>query len=340
VELQLFPVAGRAVTVHAAIDDGLMTVFFLVVGLEIKRELVSGELRTLGRAVLPALAALGGMLAPAAVFLAVAHGGPAARGWAIPMATDIAFAIGVLALLGDRVPASLRVFITALAIFDDVGGILVIAIFYGHGVHPSWLLGASALLVALALLARAGLRAPAAFLAGVPVLWLLMEEGGIHPTLAGVLLAMTVPADERGGRASPLEALEHALHPFATYAVMPAFALVNSGVTLGGGGAGRLLGVVFAASALGLFLGKQLGIFGFTWAAVKLGISPAPEGARPAQLYGVAVLGGIGFTVALFIANLAFAADANLLDQARLGILVGSLVSGLAGMAVLRAVSR
>lgn len=368
-------VGGHAVrfTVHALVNDGLMSVFFFVVGMEIKRELVVGELNSARKALLPAIAALGGMLVPAGLYVALNWGGPGLRGWAIPMATDIAFSIGVLTLLKGRVNAALLVFLTALAIFDDMGGILVIALFYGSGLQAGWLLGAAGACAALFLVGRAGARGWAPYLLGGAALWVCLHEGGIHATIAGVLLGLAIPArgEEEPREAiarlreeaaavlaapagdalepealhalegsleeveAPLARFIHQLHPWVAFGVMPVFALANSGVDLSATRAEHLLAPVALGSALGLFVGKQLGIFAFTWAAVRLGISPAPGGAPLRQLYGVAMVAGIGFTVALFIAGLAFN-DPVLLVEAKLGILLGSLASGLAGYAVLR----
>jgi NhaA family Na+:H+ antiporter len=361
-------------SVRLAINDGLMAIFFFVVGMEIKRELVVGELNTLARATLPGIAAVGGMAVPSAIYVAFNAGGPGQAGWGIPMATDIAFCVGILALLGDRIPRGLVVFLTALAIFDDIGGILVIAIFYGHGLHLAWLLAAGGITVALLLMGRAYVTHGLAYgVAGV-ALWYALHHGGIHATIAGVILGLMIPArprkpsrevlrdlaehcsgldskppDEELDAAeilaieekledieAPVQRFIHALHPFVAFFVMPIFALANSGVALDGFGLDRLAAPVALGTALGLFAGKQLGIFGLTLIAVKLGLAPMPGGASRAQLYGVSVLAGIGFTVALFIASLAFPGAPALLDEAKLGILLASLVSGLLAYAVLR----
>jgi len=269
------------------------------------------------------------------------------------MATDIAFAIGTLTLLKGRVPTSLVVFVTALAIFDDIGGIAVIAIFYGRGIAWLWLGAAAVALVVLAVLARTRVRSLWVYLPFGPLLWFFLFRGGIHPTLAGVALGMAIPASmptPRGGAPTSPEAIEQldettplsrlisALHPWVAFGIMPLFALVNSGVSLGGMDLGSLASPVLLGAALGLFVGKQLGIFAFTVAATRLRISPLPEGGNHAQLYGVSIVGGIGFTVALFIADLAFAEAPHLLGEAKLGILLGSLASGVVGLLVLRAV--
>ena len=334
-------------TVHALVNDGLMAVFFFVVGMEIKRELLTGELNTARKAILPAVAALGGMLVPAAIYAAINRGGPGLRGWAIPMATDIAFSIGVLTLLKDRVPHALIVFVTALAIFDDMGGILVIALFYGGGVHAAWLAGAAVVTTGLLLVGRKGVGHWAVYLLFGCALWLCLHEGGVHPTIAGVLLGLAIPAgglvpqelqaaeESQESDKSPLSRFIHNLHPWVAYGVMPIFALASSGVDLSATRAEHLLAPITLGSALGLFVGKQAGILAFTWVAIRAGLSATPGGAPTAQLYGVAMVAGIGFTVALFIAGLAFQ-EPGLLAQAKLGILIGSAASGLAGYGFLR----
>jgi NhaA family Na+:H+ antiporter len=365
-------------SIHALVNDGLMTVFFAVVGMEIKRELVQGELRTARQAILPLVAAAGGMVVPALVYAAWNGGGPGAPGWGIPMATDIAFCIGVLTLLGRRVPRALVVFVTALAIFDDIGGILVIAIFYGTGVHAGWLAAAAGVGVVAAVLGRARAGSGLAWLGVTAALWWALHRAGIHPTLAGVAVGLAVPAtprrplrdvfhelaehagalaraasdednDEAAANAieerleeleAPLTRFVHALHPWVAFGVMPLFALANSGVTLAAVERSQLLGSVAVGTAAALFLGKQAGIFLFTAAAVQLGLAPMPGAASWGKLLGVSIVAGIGFTVALFIAALAFPADARLLDEAKIGIVVGSLVSGVVGAAVLRFTSR
>lgn len=328
---------------HALVNDGLMTVFFLVVGLEIKRELAVGELRTPARAALPAVAALGGMLVPAALYLAVNHGGPGRPGWGVPMATDIAFSIGVLTLLRRRVPNALVVFVTALAIFDDVGGILVIAFFYGGGLHAGWLAAAAAIAGALLALGRARVGLAVPYLALGALLWVALHQGGVHATLAGVALGLAVPAraDPRAPLGEPLLArLERALHPWVAFGVMPAFALVNSGVDLRRLEPAQALGPVALGTAAALLVGKAVGISTFTLAAVRAGLAPLPGGASVAKLLGASTVAGIGFTVALFIASLAFPGRPDLLDEAKVGILAGSLASGLLGAALLRLTPR
>jgi NhaA family Na+:H+ antiporter len=372
-ELVVGPVRARF-TVVQAVNDGLMTIFFFVVGLEIKRELAIGELRTLPRALLPAVAALGGMLLPAALFLAFNASGPGRPGWGIPMATDIAFCVGVLTLLRSRVPYALVVFVTALAIFDDIGGILVIALFYGHGLDLAWLAAAGGVVAVLAVMSSAHVRSGFAYAAAGALLWYALHSAGIHPTIAGVVVGLCVPARPRAeprpvleelaahaarllGRSAdeeldgaailevedrleeleaPLARLVHLLHPWVAFAVMPLFALANSGVDLRALEPSQLTGDIAVGTAVALLVGKPLGIFTFTWAAVRLGGAPMPGGASGAKLLGVATVAGIGFTVALFIAALAYPGHPDLLDEAKVGILAGSLLSGLAGAAILR----
>jgi NhaA family Na+:H+ antiporter len=373
IELAAGPLRARF-TLAALVNDGLMTVFFFVVGMEIKRELVVGELRTVPQALLPVVAALGGMLLPAAIFAAFNWGTPALRGWGIPMATDIAFCVGVLTLLRSRVPAALVVFVTALAIFDDIGGILVIAIFYGHGLSVAWLAAAAALAAALVGMGRLYVRSGVAYAIAAAALWYALHHAGIHATIAGVVAGLAMPArtrspprqvleelaahaarlvrsaaDEELDSAAileveerleeleaPLSRLVHLLHPWVAFGVMPLFALANSGVDLRALDPSQLTGRLAVGIAAALFAGKAVGIFAFTWAAVRLGIAPMPGGVRAAKLLGVAIVAGIGFTVALFIAGLAYADSPQTLDQAKVGILAGSLLSGLVGALVLR----
>jgi NhaA family Na+:H+ antiporter len=325
-----WPLSPRAI-----VSDGLMTFFFFLVGMEIKREAVEGELRSPRRALLPALAALGGMLVPALVFRALVAGTAGAHGWGIPMATDIAFTLGTLKLMGRRVPRSLIVFVTALAIFDDVGGILVIALFYGRGLHPAALAAAAAIAAALIAAGRARVRRGVVYAAGGLLLWAALDAAGIHPAIAGVVTGLAVPGGAAGDtRAEPLlDRFIRLWHPWVAFGIMPLFALASSGVRFTGGAAP--FGRVTAAAAGGLLLGKQAGVFCATFAAVKTGLAPRPAGASWTALYGVSVLAGIGFTVALFIAEISFPGAPALLDQARAGILVGSVLSAAWGLAVL-----
>ena len=324
------------------INDGLMAIFFLLVGLEIKREILGGELASARKAVLPVVAALGGMVAPAVIYALLNAGGPGARGWAIPMATDIAFALGVLALLGRRVAPSLRVFLTAVAIADDLGAVAVIAIFYTD--HVVWIaLALSAIVLAILTVAnRAGVQHPVPYVLLGVVLWIAVLKSGVHATVAGVLLAFTVPAALGPSRSHrhakntlPLLArLEHGLEPWVAFGILPIFALANAGVRLPGDFAGSLLDPIALGIILGLFIGKQLGVAAFCWVAVRFGFASMPSGATWRQLYGVALLCGIGFTMSLFIAMLGLG-DAERLAPAKIGILAGSLLSGVAGSLVL-----
>jgi len=319
------------------INDGLMAVFFFLVGLEIKRELLAGELSTFGQAVLPAVAAAGGMVVPALIYVAINIGDPIAlRGWAIPSATDIAFAVGVLALLGPRIPASLKVFLLALAILDDLGAILIIAVFYTADLHwVSLLLAGLGAAVLLALNRRGVTRLAPYLLTGV-FIWVCVLKSGVHATLAGVVVAIAVPMGAKStDEPTLLEQVEESLHPWVAFAILPLFAFANAGVSLHGLSLAKLLEPVPLGIALGLLIGKPLGIFGATWLAVAGRLAPRPEGATWVQLLGVGMLGGIGFTMSLFIGMLAFSEPAHA-AQLRLGVLSGSLLSALAGYLVLR----
>ena len=318
------------------INDGLMAVFFLLVGLEIKSAVLDGALSSVKTATLPLVAALGGMVVPAAIYLILNADIPAfQRGWAIPTATDIAFALGVLALLGKRVAPGLHLFLLTLAIIDDLGAILIIALFYTEKL--------SLLALTIAALAGAGLvalnlrgitRIAPYVLIGI-VMWIAVLKSGVHATLAGVVVAMAIPLRGTEGEASPLRMLEHNLTPWVTFAVLPLFAFANAGISLDGLAIADLTSPLTLGIALGLFLGKQAGVFGFSWMAIRLRIAALPEGVGWTQLYGVAVIAGIGFTMSLFIGTLAFS-DVALGDQVRLGVLTGSLASALLGYAVLR----
>ncbi|MCE4223024.1 Na+/H+ antiporter NhaA [Methylobacterium sp. C25] len=321
------------------INDGLMAVFFLLVGLEIKREGLDGRLRTWPDRVLPGLAAAAGMAAPALVYLAFNLGAGTERGWAIPAATDIAFALGVLALLGPRVPVSLKIFLSAVAIVDDLGAVVIIALFYTGSLDATMLAGAAAILVALFVLNRSGVRALWPYLALGAVLWVLVLRSGVHATVAGVLLAMFVPIRPTPGRpedeTSPLHRLEHGLHAWVAFLIVPIFGFANAGVRLIGLPFDALLDPVTLGVALGLFLGKQVGVVASVGLAVATGIAARPGGANWGQVYGVALLCGIGFTMSLFIGGLAFSGGLHE-TEVKLGVLVGSLLSGLTGAAVLK----
>jgi len=327
------------------INDGLMALFFLVVGLEIKREMLDGQLASWPRRLLPGIAAAAGVVAPALIYLALNIGNPAGlRGWAVPAATDIAFALGVLALLGPRVPTSLKIFLTAIAIIDDLVAVLIIAFFYTAGLSWLWLGLALAAVALLALLNRAGVGRLAPYLVIGALLWWCVLQSGIHATLAGVALALAIPLRPTPGRpedaASPLHRLEHRLHPWVAWLVVPLFGFANAGVSLAGFGVKDALDPVPLGVALGLLLGKQAGIFGSVALLVRLGLADLPRGAGWTQLYGVALLCGIGFTMSLFIGALAFGDGSHLNDAVKLGVLGGSLVSALAGALVLRIAPR
>ncbi|HET9442865.1 MAG TPA: Na+/H+ antiporter NhaA, partial [Acidimicrobiales bacterium] len=316
------------------VNDALMAIFFFLVGLEIKREVAAGELRDPRRASLPAFGAVGGMAAPALVYLLVAGEGAAAGGWGIPMATDIAFAVGVLALLGSKAPAGLKVFLLALAIIDDIGAIAVIAVFYSSGTSVAWMAAAAATLAAVLAVRRLGLTRPIAYIPLGAAAWYCTYRAGIHPTIAGVVLGVMTPAWPVGGR-PVLEQLEHRLHPLSSYVVVPVFALANAGVALDGEALSRAgSSRVTWGIAAGLVVGKTVGITVAAVAARRLRIGRLPDGVDNLHLLGAGALGGIGFTVALFIASLAFD-DAGLQAEAKVGILAGSLVSGLVGVTVL-----
>jgi NhaA family Na+:H+ antiporter len=324
-------------TLSHAINDGLMAVFFLVVGLEIKREFLTGELSGKGAAILPVAAACGGAAVPAVIYAVFNGGTAAAHGWGIPMATDIAFAVGVLALLGRHVAPVFKVFLTAVAVVDDLIAVLVIAFFYTAALDVAALAVVAGACVLLFALNRANVRALLPYLAVGVVLWAAMAKSGVHATIAGVLLGMSVPAT--GTDSSPLRRLETALHPWVAFAIMPVFALANAGVTVPAGKVGAMLTSPIALGiVLGLFFGKQIGIFGTTFLLARSGIGSLPLDARARRsLWGVALLGGIGFTMSLFVSGLAFREEA-MTDVSKAAILAGSLISGLAGAAVLASV--
>ncbi|MFT4604215.1 MAG: NhaA family Na+:H+ antiporter [Rhodothermales bacterium] len=361
------------------INDGLMAVFFFLVGLEIKREVLVGELKSVRQAMLPIMAAVGGMLVPASIYVLVTAGTPFVSGWGIPMATDIAFALGILALLGTRAPISLKIFLTALAIIDDLGAVIVIAVFYTAKLNLLALGLAGITLLVLVVGNRLGIQRTSFYVFFGIILWLAFLKSGVHATFAGVLLAMTVPASRRldlaqfrdkataylaglgaandrpaeadasaihamevlsKGAETPLARMEHSLHPWVAFLIMPVFALANAGVALGEVPIGEALTHPISLGILGgLFVGKQVGVAVFSWLAVRLGFAELPAGVSWGQIYGVAVLTGVGFTMSLFIGNLSFP-DPEALNRAKTGILAASLLAGLLGYAVLSRLGR
>ncbi len=326
------------------INDILMVIFFLLVGLEIKREIYLGELNSPSKVGLPAIAAFGGMALPALIYILFNYGDvESLRGWAIPTATDIAFALGIVSLLGKRVPVALKYYLMALAIFDDLGAIIIIAIFYQKGLSWLPLLGIGVCLLVLLGLNRLRVSALWLYMLMGVALWVCFLKSGIHPTLAGVLLALTIPlhSKKRGKfkpTGSPLRTLEHALHPWVAYGVLPLFALANAGVSFAGLGMSQLFTGVPLGIILGLFVGKQIGVFGASWLAIRCGVASLPKGANWSSMYAVAIICGIGFTMSLFIGNLAFE-EAGVGNPAlvRFGVLVGSCLSGVFGYLLLRA---
>ena len=366
-------------SLHYWINDGLMVIFFFVVGLEIKRELLVGELSSARQAALPIAAALGGMIVPALFYFAFNTSGQGANGWGIPMATDIAFVIGIFALLGKNVPVSLKIFITALAIVDDIGAVLVIAIFYTSEISIAAISIAFGLVLLLILLNKLGVRSLLIYSIVGVALWLAFLKSGVHATIAGIVLAFTIPAlsrlntkeflakgnrlmkkfDESGAEGphiltnaprqsivdelksnvekmmTPLQRFEHGLHPWVSFIIMPLFALANAGVNFTSDFFSDLINPISLGIIFGLFLGKQIGIFSFSWIAVKLGFASKPKGVNWKLIYGAGIMAGIGFTMSLFISNLAFA-DENVLKIAKVGILTASLLAGVSGFLLLK----
>ncbi|MBA3235587.1 MAG: Na+/H+ antiporter NhaA [Chloroflexi bacterium] len=367
---------GLSKALHLWINDGLMAIFFLVIGLEIKREVLVGELASPRRAILPIAAAIGGAVLPAALFLGIAGGDPVAtRGWGVPMATDIAFALGVLALLGSRVPIGLKIFLTALAIVDDLLAIVVIAVFYSSDVSVTALGAAAAIMVALVIANRLGVRRPLVYAILGLALWVAVLQSGIHATIAGILLAMAIPArvridpvdflarargliDDVAGRGgdnadgahhaalweledltehaqAPMLRLEHALHPWVAFLIVPLFALANAGVSIGRDVGSTLSQPVVVGVFMGLVVGKQVGITLGAWLVVRAGFASLPKGVSWLHIYGAAWLGGIGFTMSLFVADLAYG-ESPTLALAKVGILAASVVAGVGGYVILR----
>ena len=334
------PILASAIgpmTIHLWINDALMAVFFLLVGLEIKRELIGGQLASAERRRLPIIAAAAGMFCPAILYLAITGGAADLRpGWAIPAATDIAFAIGVLALLGSRIPPSLKLFLTTVAIVDDMGAVAIIAVFYSHGLALLALAGAAIIAGGMAAMNRFGVIRLWPYLIGFALLWLLVLMSGVHATIAGVVTAMLIPIRSHDHHGSPLHRLEHALNPWVAYAIVPLFGFANAGVSLSGSSASVLIEPLVLGIALALFLGKQIGIFGSIRLAVRLGLARAPGGASWAQIYGVSLLAGVGFTMSLFIGGLAFPGAGVMMDEVKIGVLAGSILSAVTGYLVLR----
>lgn len=317
------------------INDGLMAIFFFLIGLEIKREMIKGQLNSLKKSTLPLVAAIGGMIAPAVIFVMVNYNSPETlNGWAIPAATDIAFALGILALLGTRAPVSLKILLLAIAIIDDLGAIIIIALFYSADIATSYLYSGLGALAVAAGFCWLGVRRLWVYALIGAFSWVCFLKSGIHPTLAGVVLALTIPMQGDKDEPTMLEELEHSLHWPVTFLILPIFAFANAGVSLAGLSLDMFLQPLPLGIALGLFLGKQVGVFGTTWLAVKSGLTTKPDGTNWVQIYGLSCLTGIGFTMSLFIGGLAFD-DANIADQMRLGVLSGSITSGLVGFMVL-----
>ncbi|MFV2055738.1 MAG: Na+/H+ antiporter NhaA [Thiohalomonadales bacterium] len=322
------------------VNDGLMAVFFLHIGLEVKREVLEGHLSTMRQVALPGFAAVGGMAVPAAVYIIFNINNPIAmNGWAIPTATDIAFALGILSLLGKRVPVSLKLFLLALAIIDDLGAIVIIALFYTSNLS---ILSITIAAIALALLIALnffGVAKKAAYIVVGAILWLSVLESGVHATLAGVLLAFTIPLnakDENGKSFSPAIDMEHGLHFWVSFFILPLFAFVNAGVNVTEISLQQMFNAVPSGIILGLFVGKQLGVFGFSWLAIKLKLAELPTDSSWLQLYGVSVLTGIGFTMSLFISSLAFSDDSLFQYTDKLAILIGSFLSAIVGYMILK----
>lgn len=320
------------------INDGLMALFFFLVGLELKREFLEGNLSEPGQVALPAIGAIGGMVIPALCYVAFNYDDPAAiNGWAIPTATDIAFALGILAIIGSKVPLQLKVFLTSLAIFDDLGAIIVIALFYTDQLSMLSLIVSAVVLTILFGLNKKGVTSTSPYIFLGIVLWVAVLKSGVHATLAGVALAFFIPIKGGEGEPSPLKSLEHNLHSMVAFIVLPIFAFANAGISLTGVGINEVLAPVPLGIIAGLLIGKQLGIFGFCFIAIKLGLAKLPENVNWKLLYGVSLLCGVGFTMSLFIGSLAFEQSADSpLFQDRLGIVIGSLISGILGYIVIK----
>ena len=333
----VFGEGRHALSMSHFINDGLMAVFFLLVGLEIKRELLAGELSSRARALLPMIAAAGGMIFPALIYAAFNWGdGEAMRGWAIPTATDIAFSLGVLSLLGRRAPFSLKIFLLAIAVIDDLGAIAIIALFYAGDLSVAPLLLSAVILFAMFMLNRCNVCSRVPYMLLGALLWACVLQSGVHATLAGVAVAFTVPLRAPEGKQAPLEPLEHDLHALVTFIILPLFAFANAGVSFAGLSPGDILRPLPLGIITGLVLGKAVGITGASWLAVRAGIAELPRGCSWAMVCSLSLLCGIGFTVSLFIGNLAFAANSEeLVNFVKLGVLAGSTIAGLGGYLLL-----
>ncbi|MEJ2139507.1 MAG: Na+/H+ antiporter NhaA [Gammaproteobacteria bacterium] len=327
------------------VNDGLMAVFFFMIGMEVKREIMVGELSELSQVALPAIGGIGGIALPAGIYYLITAGDPVAmQGWAIPTATDIAFALGILAMVGPRIPVALKLFLMTLAIIDDLGAIIIIALFYTSELSLASLSVAAAAIIWLGIMKIRKVQTAAPYIAVGLILWVAVLKSGVHATLAGVILGFFIPltaVDPDGERHSPLDQLIHELHPIVAFCILPLFAFANAGVNLEGMSVNDLLTGVPLAIVLGLFIGKQVGVFGLAWMSIKLGLAKMPSGTNWGQLYGVAILCGVGFTMSLFIGSLAFEGTGlGNTRPDRLGIIVGSLASGLLGFIVLKLSTR
>ena len=324
------------------VNDGFMAVFFVLVGMDVKREMLEGSLSSYQQAIFPAIAALGGMIVPALIYFLIAQHSPEIQsGWAIPMATDIAFALGIVALLGKRVPLPLKVFLLALAIIDDLGAIIVIAVFYSHELSTQALILAAITITILVLMNRMKIGALCAYMVVGLILWASVLKSGVHATLAGVIIGFCIPLKGKNGE-TPLHDFEHILAPWSSFVILPLFAFANAGVSFDGIDSSMLSSPLLFAISLGLIIGKPLGVFGFSYLSVKLGIAKLPQGINFKQIFAVAILCGIGFTMSMFLASLAFNADAgeSINALSRLGILLGSTVSAIMGYMALKATTR
>lgn len=322
------------------VNDGLMAIFFLLVGLEIKRELVEGQLSSPKQAALPVVAALGGVIVPALIYAFFNHGTPTATGWAIPMATDIAFALAIVTLLGKKVPLSLKIFLAALAIVDDLMAILVIAVFYSGELHYTYLYYAAGLFLLLLLFNRSGVKHIAAYILPGILIWYFIHHSGIHATIAGVLTAFAIPTKGKTGEQSPLITLEHFLTQPVNLFIMPVFALCNTNIEFVNGMLEGLATPLGIGIILGLFLGKPIGIFLLSWLSIKTGLCSMPQGAGWKHIFGVGMLAGIGFTMSIFIALLSFTGQELLMAEAKFSVLIASLLSGLCGSLLLSAIAK